>query len=83
MIVDQLLGMLHGLLMTLVSAMPKWPWPLDSSAVTADLAGYMALLNSYVPFAAPLSEILKFVSVALPALLGYRVILFVYNRIRG
>ena len=84
MITEALLGMFYGLLHGLIALVPDVPFPLaDAGGWAADIAPYVAMLDRLVPFAEPMSAIIKLLVVAFPGLLAYRVALFLYKRVRG
>lgn len=83
MIVDLVLELLAGILSTFMDLLPAGDPPFNGSSLGGSIAAALMPINRVVPFMAPLEAILTVVVVTFPALLGYRVGLFLYKRVRG
>lgn len=83
MITDAILGFLAAILEPIVNALPHGTSPWDVNNTAGQIAKYTAPINAVVPIFGPLNAIVKVIAVTFPALLTYRIGLWLYNRIRG
>ena len=83
MITDAILSFFAAILEPVVSALPHGTTPWDVANTAGQIAKYTTPINEVVPIFGPLNAIVKVISVTFPALLTYRIGLWLYKRIRG
>lgn len=86
MIVDAFFGFLLGLIEPVVNLLPVVATPLQAEAVQAGAASFATATDSVdqlIPIKGPVTFWSYVLVTTIPALVGYRVVLFVYRLVRG
>lgn len=83
MIVDGILNLLFSILEPIVSALPTGHLPAGWTTAAGAFGGYIGSIDRIVPIAAPFTFLVGVVLSTIPALIAYRVGVWVFDKIRG
>jgi len=82
-IVDGILNLFYSILAPIIEALPKGNLPEGWFSGINAFAGYLYSIDSIVPIAAPFVFLVGVIVTTLPALIAYRVGVFIYDKVRG
>lgn len=83
MILDGLLNFLSGLLEPVIAVLPTGELPAGVNAGAANFATAIQQVDYFVPILGPLNFVLLLFISAVPALVTYRIGMFVFDKVRG
>lgn len=80
---DGILNLLYGILAPIIEALPKGNLPEGVFASINGFAGYLYSIDAIVPVAGPFVFMVGVIVATIPALIAYRVGVFIFDKIRG